>query len=55
MTFLLFINTVPYILFDEGRISKMQDDAIFIDLASKPGGIDIKAAKQKGIETVCPD
>lgn len=50
--FSLFINTVPYLLFDKNRIMKMKEDAIFIDLASKPGGIDLQAAKEKGIETI---
>ncbi len=50
--FNLFINTVPFLLFDKNRISKMQENSIFIDLASKPGGIDLQAAKEKSIETI---
>ncbi|MBE5821021.1 MAG: dipicolinate synthase subunit DpsA [Clostridiales bacterium] len=50
--FNLFINTIPYIVFDKNKIDKMHEDAIFIDLASKPGGIDLDYAKEKQIKTI---
>lgn len=30
----------------------MRDDALVIDLASKPGGVDLNAAKEYGVKTV---
>lgn len=50
--FHLFINTIPYIVFDKDKIDKMHHDSIFIDLASKPGGIDLDYAKEKQIKTI---
>ncbi len=50
--FKLIINTVPFVLFDSNRIDKLDKETIFIDLASKPGGIDMEYAKQKEINTV---
>lgn len=42
----LVFNTVPTVLFDELVLSSLLDDALLIDLASKPGGIDFDAAKK---------
>lgn len=48
----LFINTIPHIVFEKERIDKMKKDCLFIDLASKPGGINLEDAKDKGLKTV---
>ncbi len=50
--FNLFINTIPFVVFDKERIDKMHKDSIFIDLASKPGGIDIEYGKEKNINII---
>lgn len=39
-----FCNTVPALVLDEKALSNMQQDALIIDLASKPGGVDFDAA-----------
>ena len=44
--FELIFNTIPALIIDEERLSKAKEDALIIDLASKPGGIDFNAAKK---------
>ncbi len=41
-----FCNTVPVLMLDEKVLSNMQQDALIIDLASKPGGTDFDAAER---------
>lgn len=36
----LIINTVPYALFTRAVLSRMRNNTLLIDLASKPGGVD---------------
>lgn len=48
----VIFNTVPSWLFDEVLISKMDKRTLVIDLASAPGGIDIHAAKEKGLKVI---
>lgn len=50
--FNIFINTIPYVVFDKERIDRMNKNSLFIDLASKPGGIDIEAGKEKDINII---
>lgn len=45
-------NTVPAMLFDEKVLSNLKKDALLIDLASKPGGVDFKLAAEKQIRTI---
>ncbi len=45
-------NTVPSLVFDKEKLSKMKSDVLFIDLASKPGGVDFKSAKDLGINAI---
>lgn len=47
-SFDLIINTVPAEVLGRGVLSKVRDDALIIDLASKPGGVDFGAAKELG-------
>lgn len=44
----LIINTVPDMILDEAVLKKVRADALIIDLASKPGGVDFTAAKDLG-------
>lgn len=45
-------NTVPEIIFTENILRNMKKECLIIDLASKPGGTDLKAASELGIKTV---
>ena len=45
-------NTVPCPLFTRAALEAFPKDCVYIDLASAPGGIDWRAAKELGIHTV---
>ncbi|MBQ7985747.1 MAG: dipicolinate synthase subunit DpsA [Clostridia bacterium] len=42
----LIINTVPAMILTEEVLKRVRDDALIIDLASKPGGVDFGSAKR---------
>ena len=42
----LVINTVPALVLGETELADLHPDCLVIDLASKPGGIDLQAAQQ---------
>ena len=44
----LIINTIPSLVITENFLSHTQNDALIIDLASKPGGVDMDAASRLG-------
>lgn len=44
----LVINTVPVPLLGTAELSALREDALVIDLASKPGGVDMDAAARLG-------
>ena len=48
----LVINTVPDMVFSREVLSGFSPETLFIDLASKPGGIDFDSAAQLGIRTI---
>lgn len=48
----IIFNTVPALLFTEEILSKIKKDALIIDLASRPGGVDFEAAKRLGIKVI---
>ncbi len=48
----VIFNTVPYLLFDEALLEKMDKNTVLIDLASRPGGVDFPAAADKGVKTI---
>lgn len=48
----VIINTIPAIILDEEKLSKINKDSIIIDLASNPGGVDRNASKKAGIKTI---
>jgi len=48
----LIINTVPAILLDEVKLTKIKSDCLIIDLASSPGGVDFRVAEKFGLATV---
>ena len=48
----LIFNTVPKLIFDKELLSRFEPSALFIDLASMPGGIDLTAASELGIRAI---
>lgn len=48
----LVINTAPTMIFTKELLEKFDKNTLFIDLASKPGGIDFDAAASLGIKAV---
>ena len=45
----IIINTIPYIVLDREMLQLVKKDALIIDLASNPGGVDKVAVKELGI------
>lgn len=45
-------NTVPHWLFERDFLEKMDEETFLIDLASVPGGVDICAAKELGVNVL---
>lgn len=48
----LIFNTVPYRIFDAHTLAKTAVNALVIDLASLPGGVDGSAAERLGIKVI---
>lgn len=48
----LIFNTVPAMILDEEILASADPDALIIDLASKPGGVDFDAASKSGLKVV---
>ena len=48
----IIINTIPFQILDSERLDLVKNDAVIIDLASNPGGVDRKAAREKGIKVI---
>ncbi|NLN03493.1 MAG: dipicolinate synthase subunit DpsA [Clostridiaceae bacterium] len=48
----LLYNTVPAMVLDKNVLQFVAKDALIIDLASKPGGVDFEYAQYKGIKTI---
>ena len=48
----IIINTVPHIILTEQKLEYVRKDALLIDLASNPGGIDKKAIKDRNLKFV---
>ena len=45
-------NTVPALVFDEKTLSRLDRGCLLIDLASKPGGVDLEAAGRLGVRAI---
>lgn len=45
-------NTIPSLILDGNKLNKVKQDAVIIELASKPGGIDLALAKRLGIKVI---
>lgn len=50
--FRLIVNTAPALLLTAPLLREVRRDAVCIDLASRPGGIDFAAAKAFGVRTI---
>lgn len=48
----LVFNTVPSMIFNRAMLERFGKNTLFIDLASKPGGIDFEVATELGIKAI---
>ena len=48
----LIVNTVPARVLGEERLTELKNGCLVIDLASKPGGVDMEAARQLGVKVI---
>ena len=48
----VIINTVPHLVLTSEKIKYVKDVCLLVDLASNPGGIDKKAAKDKNLKLI---
>ena len=48
----IIFNTIPALVLDGNSLIKVRDDALIIDLASKPGGVDFDLAKELGKKVI---
>ena len=48
----VIFNTAPAWVIDASIIEKMPKKTLFIDLASAPGGLDMQAAKKRGLSVI---
>lgn len=46
----IIINTIPFVVLDREMLQEVKKDALIIDLASNPGGVDKQAVKELGIK-----
>ena len=48
----VIFNTIPHTIFCEPELSRLRSGVPLIDLASKPGGVDLEAAKRLGTNLI---
>lgn len=48
----VIINTIPYVVLDKTNLGKVKRDAVLIDLASNPGGIDRAEVKKQKLKFI---
>lgn len=48
----VIFNTVPAIIFSENIIKEIKQKPLYIEIASSPGGIDIRAAREHGLPVI---
>lgn len=46
------VNTVPALVLDGRVLEKLQADCLLVEIASAPGGIDLKAAQARGLKVI---
>ncbi len=48
----VIFNTVPNVIFTEKVLKKVKNKPLYVEIASSPGGIDLTAARDVGLETI---
>ena len=48
----IIINTIPFQILVDERLDLVKKDVVIVDLASNPGGVDRKAAREKNIRVI---
>ena len=48
----LVVNTAPARVLDAGRLAQLEPHCLVIDLASRPGGVDLEAAARLGVRVI---
>lgn len=48
----IIFNTIPFMIFNEDTLCKVAKNALVIDLASAPGGVDFSAAEKHNINAI---
>ncbi|WP_297719118.1 dipicolinate synthase subunit DpsA [Intestinimonas sp.] len=48
----LVVNTAPAQVLDAARLEQLEPDCLVIDLASRPGGVDLEAASELGLRVI---
>ena len=48
----VIINTIPYVVLDKKNLGKVKKEAVLIDLASSPGGIDKQEVKKLNLKYI---
>lgn len=48
----IIFNTAPVLILDSDMLSKTNRNALIVDLASRPGGVDFDAARKMGIKVI---
>jgi len=48
----IIFNTIPHLILDAERLTRLDPDTTLIDLSSKPGGIDFSAASALGLKPI---
>lgn len=48
----LVVNTIPAPVLDRPALERLRPDCLVLDLASKPGGVDLEAARALGLKSV---
>lgn len=51
-SYMFLFNTVPACILDKRKLSYVNKEAVIVDIASMPGGVDFETAKNLGIPTV---
>ncbi len=48
----VIINTIPFQILDDERLNLVKKEVVIVDLASNPGGVDRKSAREKGLKVI---
>ena len=48
----VIFNTAPHIVFTKSLVESMNENTIYIEIASSPGGIDVSTARDEGINII---